>query len=80
MQQQQYPYGGPREPVYQLMRDLGLSMSDWSDKFWRSADGIEVAIYGAGSMARLSLADKPQGECVLGQLPERIDALRRGRR
>lgn len=72
----QYPVGGPREPVYALMRGLGFSESKWSDKFWNSADGIEVSIYGAGSMARLSLADAPQGECELDQLAERIDALR----
>lgn len=73
-----YPIGGPREPVYTLMRGLGFSMSNWSDKFWNSADGIEVSIYGAGSKARISLADAPRGECELGQLSERIDALRQG--
>ena len=72
----QFSAGGPREPVYALMRSLGLSMSSWSDKFWHSADGIEVAIYGAGSMARLSLNDEPRGECELDQVAERIDALR----
>ena len=71
---QQYPVGGPREPVYALMRGLGFSMSNWSDKFWHSADGIEVSIYGAGSMARIL---KPsQDECELDVLGERIDALR----
>lgn len=73
---QQYPVGGPRQPVYDLMRGLGFSMSNWSDKFWKSADGIEVSIYGAGSMARVSLKDVPHGECELGQLRERIAALR----
>lgn len=73
---QQYPVGGPREPVYALMRNLGLSESNWSDKFWRSADGIEVAIFGAGSMARYSLAGVPKGECELAKLSERLNALR----
>ena len=50
----QYPVGGKREPVYALMRGLGFSESKLSDKFWNSADGIEVSIYGAGSMARHS--------------------------
>jgi hypothetical protein len=76
-QQTSYPAGGPREPVYALMRKLGFSMSNWSDKFWNSADGIEVAIYGTGSMARISLKGEPKGECELDQLSERIDALRR---
>ena len=74
---QKYPVGGPREPVYALMRRLGFSESNWSDKFWRSADGIEVSIYGAGSMARVSLKDEPKGECELGKLAERLDELRR---
>lgn len=74
---QQYPVGGPREPVYALMRGLGFSMSNWSDKFWRSADGIEVSIFGAGSMARTSLAGDPKGECELDKLGAQIDALRR---
>lgn len=71
-----YPVGGPRERVYDLMRKLGLSESKWSDKFWRSADGIEVSIFGAGSMARISLAGVSQGECELDKLGERIDMLR----
>lgn len=73
---QQYPVGGPREPVYALMRGLGLSVSNWSDKFWRGADGIEVSIYGAGSMARITKHDRPMGECELHRLPEQIAVLR----
>ena len=74
-----FPVGGPREPVYALMRRLGLSESNWSDKFWRGADGIEVSIFGAGSMARVSLAGVPKGECELNKLSEYIDALRQVR-
>lgn len=73
---QQYPAGGPREPVYALMRSIGLSESNWSDKFWRGADGIEVNIYGAGSMARITKHERPMGEYPLGQLRERIAILR----
>jgi hypothetical protein len=76
MTMQQYPAGGPREPVYALMRNLGFSMSNWSDKFWHSADKIEVAIFGAGSMARISLNEQPKGECPLSELRPRIDELR----
>jgi hypothetical protein len=72
----QYPVGGPREPVYALMRSLGFSMAKFSDKTWNSADGIEVHIYGAGSMARVKLADEHQGECELGDLHDRISVLR----
>ena len=71
-----YPAGGPREPVYVLMCQLGFSESNWSDKFWRSADGIEVSIYGTGSMACIRLNGDVRGECKLGALSESIDALR----
>lgn len=74
---QQYPVGGPRQPVYDLMRGLGFSMVKFSDKTWTSADGLEVQIYGAGSMARLTVADTPQGEYSLDDLPEQIDGIRR---
>ncbi len=70
-----YPVGGPREPVYALMRELGLSRV-WGDKHYRSADGIDVHIYGAGSMARILRAGKIIGECKLGELTARLDALR----
>ena len=66
---QTYPVGGPREPVYDLMRNLGFSMAKWTDKVWNSADGIEVSIYGAGSMARL-----PNGECKLDDLAKYLSA------
>lgn len=69
MQTKQYPAGGPREPVYDLMRGLGFKMSNWSDKFWDRADGTQVAIYGAGSMARITPGDV---ECELDQLSQRL--------
>jgi hypothetical protein len=72
----EYPAGGPREPVYALMRKLGFSESNWSDKFWRSADGIEVAIYGAGSMASVMVAGKKRGDYELAALSQQIDAIR----
>jgi hypothetical protein len=70
-----YPPGGPREPVYALMRGLGFSESNWSDKFWRSADGIDVSIYGTGSMARVSLGEATS-EVELDHLRSHIDAVR----
>lgn len=75
----QYPCGGPREPVYALMRGLGFSMAKFSDKTWTSADKITVQIYGAGSMARITdEAHIGTVECDLDSLPDRIDCLRRG--
>jgi len=79
-EQQQYPVGGPRQPVYDLMRQLGFSESNWSDKIWKSADGIEITIFGAGSMARVSVAGAAKGECELDKLSEHIDAIRNGAR
>lgn len=76
---QQYPAGGPREPVYALMRSLGFSMATFGDKTWTSADKITVHIYGAGSMARITdEAHIGAVECALDELAERIDTLRRG--
>lgn len=72
----QYPVNGPREPVYALMRGLGFSMSHWSDKFWNSADKIEVSIFGAGSMARISVEGHAKGECELDKLAEQVNVLR----
>lgn len=79
MTEKQYPVGGPREPVYDLMRGLGFSMAKFGDKTWTSADKITVQIYGAGSMARIT-DDAHNGavECDLGGLAERLDSLRRG--
>jgi hypothetical protein len=74
----EFPVGGPREPVYDLMRGLGFSEVRWTDKYWLSADEIQVWIYGAGSMARISVGDTPKGECKLADLGERIDAIRKG--
>jgi hypothetical protein len=54
-----FPVGGPRQPVYDHMRNLGFVMSDWSDKAWRRADGAEARIFGAGSMARVGAAEMP---------------------
>ncbi len=79
MTTKQYPVGGPREPVYDLMRGLGFSMAKFSDKTWTSADKITVQIYGAGSMARITdEAHIGAVECDLDGLAERIDTLRLG--
>jgi hypothetical protein len=71
-----YPVGGPRQPVYDLMSKLGFSVAKWTDKVWNSADGIQVSIYGAGSMARISHG-KDREECELDKLSERLDSIRR---
>jgi hypothetical protein len=64
-----FPVGGPREPVYAFLRSCGFQMSNWSDKRWTRADGIEVHVYGTGSMAlvikdKQVLADGPLAEVV----------------
>lgn len=71
-----YPVGGPREPVYALMRKLGFTESNWSDKHWYGPDKFEVQIYGTGSMARITLPDDSQVECPLEELAERLNTIR----
>ena len=72
-----FPVAGPREPVYALLRHLGFSMSNLSDKHWSSHDGIEIQIYGAGSMAQIYLQDQKATECELDNLADQIDVIRR---
>ena len=66
-----FPIGGPREPVYNFLTQYGFMMSRNNDKSWlRPADGVEVHIYGTGSMARVFskegklLVDAPIAEAV----------------
>lgn len=54
---ERFPVGGPREPVYNFLRDHGFVMSRYSDKLWTRADGFEVTVYGAGSKARVHNKD-----------------------
>ena len=72
-----FPICGPRQPVYDHMRNLGFSESNWSDKHWQSADGIEVQIWGAGSKARVYLKDRNSFDCELDDLAAKVDELRR---
>src|SRR4030095_13638312 len=48
-----FPVGGPREPVYQFLRSNGFIQSRHSDKQWMRHDGLELHLYGAGSMANI---------------------------
>ena len=67
---ERFPVGGPREPVYNFLRSHGFVMARYSDKLWTRADGTEVSIYGAGSMARVHnckgklVADAPLAEAI----------------
>lgn len=76
MTEKRFPICGPRQPVYDHMRGLGFAMSDWSDKHWKSFDGIQVQVYGAGSMARVYLKDQKADDCELDHLAERLTQLR----
>lgn len=73
-----FPVGGPRQPVYDFLRSLGFSMAPGlGDKHWISADKLEVHIYGAGSMARVSKKGEQWiSEVELNKLAEHLDALR----
>ena len=65
-----FPVGGPRQPVYSFISHNGWVMSPWSDKHWNRADGMQLHLYGAGSMARILdyqgnvLIDAPLAEAV----------------
>lgn len=72
-----FPVCGPRQPVYDFMRGLGFSMSNWSDKHWTAADGIQVQVYGAGSMARIYVnAGEKATDCELDELANMLDEIR----
>jgi hypothetical protein len=67
---ERFPVGGEREPVYNFMRDHGFVRSQWSDKVWERADGLQASIFGAGSMVRLSRATGGDViECKLVEMP-----------
>ena len=67
---ERFPAGGSREPVYNFLRGHGFVMARYSDKLWTRADGLELTVYGAGSMARVHnkdgkiIADAPLAEAV----------------
>jgi hypothetical protein len=52
------PVGGKRQPVYDFLKDHGFLMSRNSDKCYLRADGVELHLYGAGSMARIYDKDR----------------------
>ena len=66
-----FPVGGPRQPVYNAIRNYGFVMSKYSDKEWNSTEGLTLNLYGAGSMARITdnagklLIDAPLDESLM---------------
>ena len=73
----EYPVGGERAPVYALLESLGLTISPYSDKVWASEDSIQVSIFGAGSMASVTIPDAGHNfRCQLSQLKERVEHYR----
>ena len=69
---ERFPVGGAKQDVYDFLRSYGFTMSKWSDKHWERKDGMQVHIYGTGSMARVLdkdggiFADGPIAEAMLG--------------
>jgi hypothetical protein len=51
---QAFPIGGPRQPVYDALKNVGFVMASFGDKHWDRADGIHAHVYGTGSMLRLT--------------------------
>ena len=67
---EQFPIGGPRQPVYDFVKAHGFVIRGWGDKEWKRHDGMTLHIYGVGSMARIFdgsgklVADAPLAEAV----------------
>lgn len=72
---ERFPVGGSRQAVYSFMHHNGFQMSKHSDKCWTRFDGVEVHIYGAGSMAMVLKDGKKVEE---GKLDEVVRASRYG--
>lgn len=49
-----FPVGGSKDAVFNFMRQHGFIESNWSDKAWARADGVQARIYGCGSMLQLT--------------------------
>jgi hypothetical protein len=76
---ERFPVGGPREPVYAFMRYNGFEMSNWSDKAWSSADGLQARVYGAGSMCQVTEKDGAKvADDPLTVAMSKVAAYRRG--
>lgn len=65
---ERFPVGGPRQPVYDFMRQHDFIMSYWSDKEWVRQDCVAV-VYGSGSCVRVMrnsevIADGPLDETI----------------
>lgn len=54
---ERFPIGGERQPVYDFLRHNGYVEATW-DKHWKRADGVELHLYGTGSMARIYDANR----------------------
>ena len=66
---EQFPVGGPRQPVYDFVRAHGFVIPcKWSDKIWTRHDGMEVQIYNTGSWGRI--IDKDSNLVADGPLAE----------
>jgi hypothetical protein len=70
-----FPIGGPRQPVYAFLKAHGFTMDSHGDKQWTRADGVRVNIYGSG--ARVSAFDKDGQQIADGRLAEVVEALAR---
>jgi len=58
MTNKRFPPGGERQPVFRFLQDNGYTMSKWSDKHWSRSDGVELHLYGTGSMAKIYRGDQ----------------------
>lgn len=69
-----FPVGGPREPVYNFLRQHGFSMARFGDKEWHRHDGAELHIYGSGSKAVIRRNGELIADCALDEAVAKLDA------
>jgi hypothetical protein len=72
---QEFPVGGPREPVYAALRSRQFKQSNWSDKHWSRLDGVAADIYGAGSKLRVCKGEKEIADLPMAEALAAIDAM-----
>lgn len=72
---QDFPIGGPREPVYAALRSRQFKMGNFGDKHWTRLDGLEVNIHGAGSQLLLRRGGEQLADGPMADVLSTIDAL-----
>lgn len=70
---EQFPIGGPRQPVYEALRNRGFVKQNFGDKHWTRADGLDAHIYGTGSRLRITKGQQDIADGPMAEILEMID-------